>query len=800
MKIKLFTASAAAAVLMLAACTDKVDFTQESLQEAAAAAADDGSIRFGTYMGTNVQTRAGSTGAIDTDKLKTSGYGFGVFAYYTGTSTYDATQYNNADPKKLANFMYNQKVEWKTESTYEGYVNGSGTGASAGAWIYTPIKYWPNEISSTANTADDDQDNDAANNQATGSGDFGGNVSYFAYAPYVDAAISETNVGIVAINGATDLTGTAPSSPSLGTGGQKIGDPIITYVIDPDGNNVDLLWGTAGENGVGVTGAPNVGSNEGTATPNTSSVTTESDYTKKHVENLLKTYRVNTDLTKQKTNGTINFNFKHALAKVGGSSDVANNDDEPTHGLMVILDLDDFKGAEEGGELQTTKTKVTINSVSLTNDFNNDGDASDSENSISETIANQGIFNLATGQWFNATSVSVTKGATTKTGVINHTIYPVNNATTGNATLNPAIAEYYDSNNKNGLYNELGKNINGDSDTKNYDAFFGNSAPFAGQIGVQTSKRLAVYGSEANPLVFIPGTQPALKITVDYFVRTKDANLQKGYSEVRQVISKIIQFNKPVELNKQYNLLMHLGLTSVKFTATVSDWELSTVDDDNDPSTDEVIDLTVVNVPINVAGVASWSVATSANQTFASNVTADQNLGAVTINLSDGTPAYTSTSSNYSNFNVSASSGVTASMNSSGELLVKFDEANNTTADKTGTVTVTYGTSAIDIPVTQSSASAITVATSVSTKIVTLTATNSDTSTDINLTSGGYSVKVYSDSECNTEIKAVDSGTGVLNWTDNGDGTVTFQTAGTYYIKVTINGTTNVTGVSATVS
>lgn len=40
-----------------------------------------------------------------------------------------------------------------------------------------------------------------------------------------------------------------------------------------------------------------------------------------------------------------------------------------------------------------------------------------------------------------------------------------------------------------------------------------------------------------------------------------------------QRITKKLTFTEPVQLNKQYSLLMHLGLTSVKFTATVSDWE-----------------------------------------------------------------------------------------------------------------------------------------------------------------------------------------------------------------------------------
>lgn len=60
-----------------------------------------------------------------------------------------------------------------------------------------------------------------------------------------------------------------------------------------------------------------------------------------------------------------------------------------------------------------------------------------------------------------------------------------------------------------------------------------------------------------------------------------------------------------VALNKKYNLLIHLGLTSVKFEATVSNWDLDstgtgTEDSDGDgtpDSSDKDID---VHVPINV--------------------------------------------------------------------------------------------------------------------------------------------------------------------------------------------------------
>ena len=102
-------------------------------------------VSFITYLqgAGNGNTRAGATGAIDDAKLKTSGYGFGVFGYYTGTTDYAQNT--------VANFMYNQKVEWKQANADAGYATG---------WTYEPVKYWPNDIQ---NGAVDDQNNDSGN-------------------------------------------------------------------------------------------------------------------------------------------------------------------------------------------------------------------------------------------------------------------------------------------------------------------------------------------------------------------------------------------------------------------------------------------------------------------------------------------------------------------------------------------------------------------------------------------------------------------------------------------------------------
>ena len=94
------------------------------------------------------------TRSIVSDNAGLQGVGFGVFAYYTGSSAW-ATAGTTATP----NFMYNQQVQWSEVSppTY--------------AWTYTPVKFWPNDNQPADDTG------------ATGSQEHN-YVSFFAYAPY----------------------------------------------------------------------------------------------------------------------------------------------------------------------------------------------------------------------------------------------------------------------------------------------------------------------------------------------------------------------------------------------------------------------------------------------------------------------------------------------------------------------------------------------------------------------------------------------------------------------------------------
>ena len=172
----------ALAVLALVACTKVENLVPVSELEAATPAVP---MDFGIYM---PQTKAGVAGAMDNAKLQSSG--FGVFAY---------VQAGDYTDNQKPNFMFNQEVTYNDPN-----------------WTYSPVKYWPNQLN----------DDGTTDGQGAWSQD-AQKVSFFAYAPYVEAAGGTS--GIIAM---TD--GSAP------------GDPIVTYRVSDNLNeNVDLVWGVS---------------------------------------------------------------------------------------------------------------------------------------------------------------------------------------------------------------------------------------------------------------------------------------------------------------------------------------------------------------------------------------------------------------------------------------------------------------------------------------------------------------------------------------------------------------------------
>ena len=91
--------------------------------------------------------------------------------------------------------------------------------------------------------------------------------------------------------------------------------------------------------------------------------------------------------------------------------------------------------------------------------------------------------------------------------------------------------------------------------------------------------------NDGDYLTVIPNTQN-IQIEVEYTVKTTDGSLALGYSEVTNtIVSDAFDFT--FKQGFAYNFVLHVGLTSVKFSAEVAAWDSATEQD------------IVVNVPLN---------------------------------------------------------------------------------------------------------------------------------------------------------------------------------------------------------
>ena len=197
----------ATAALVLSACSSEDDIVQGggSLSQLGAS----GALGFDVY--TASATKAGDpVGVMNTEKLKTLGKGFGVFAMYQNGVDYS----QSCTP----NFMFNEHVSWN------------------GGWSYSPLKYWPNE------TTKDSQDPAATSDQTD-------KLSFFAYAPYVGTLTTEGTMVTELPSTTTEAMVASPAETSgiiSFTRKNHAGDPLVEWAVNanPD-QNVDLLWGVA---------------------------------------------------------------------------------------------------------------------------------------------------------------------------------------------------------------------------------------------------------------------------------------------------------------------------------------------------------------------------------------------------------------------------------------------------------------------------------------------------------------------------------------------------------------------------
>lgn len=278
-KLFLFAATAA----MLAGCSD----TEELALNQAQQEVGQGEVSFSVY--TNRATRGGVAGEMTTEALKAEGAGFGVFAYHTNNSFYDS---QNSE----INFMYNQKVTWDD-------VNGK--------WVYSPLKYWPNEFGENAKSNNIDY------------------VTFFAYAPFVNFYPS---TGVAPVAEGQDANQQQWKNITAASRNGDNGDPVIRYMVDTNpSTSVDLLWGVAAdEKFVGL-----------------------ADYTK---PTQLQKNACFIDLSKQKgVNDKINWKFYHALAKLNVQIIAAND--------VVTQDIDPY---EPEGEEVHQATKVYLRWIEFT--------------------------------------------------------------------------------------------------------------------------------------------------------------------------------------------------------------------------------------------------------------------------------------------------------------------------------------------------------------------------------------------------------------------------------------------------
>ena len=561
---KLFLFAAAAVALASCTETDLVGGDNSLAKETTSA------IEFSATTRSAGTTRAGATGTITTENLKTTdgaikSAGFGVYALYTGDTNFDEVV------DRTPNFMWNQQV--KSDGT---------------KWNYTPVKYWPNGNTTADNTY----------NNATGTG--GGKVSFFAYAPYVSTGADEAGI-------------TAVSENNVKT------NPYVSYRLTSGESFVDLLWGTTNGSSETTYDAAQAG---GTVVSTTtgSAITTPI--------NPVAAGTTNINLTKQKIKeGTVNFLFKHALSKIGGGTARANGNPA---GISIMLDIDDLNGGTDD-----TNTKVLVKEIKITTD-------ADGDNTVDadEKVYNDGTLDLATGLW------SLTKS----------------NDKVVSMTTSRTADEYY----------ELNSTIMEPSSAPAKTEEAWTALP----EGVKVTPKSIYKKTDVEGLVFFPGEAPKLRVTVDYIVRTKDTGLANKYTEVEQVVTKVLEM-PTLEMNKVYNLLIHIGLTSVKFTASVADWSDDDGDGTVDPATE--IELKEVWVPANVLAVAAGSATTvniskTADSKFQFEVTG---LGA--------SEEWTATSSDTDVATVTASG--TSDANGKATIVVTTKE--NTGAARTTTITIT---------------------------------------------------------------------------------------------------------------
>ena len=352
-------------------------------------------------------------------------------------------------------------------------------------------------------------------------------VTFFAYAPWTDF---EPTTGEVKGDDHAQKYNIISVNKNNATG-----DPIIKYVVDTDpATSVDLLWGVAAANAAG----------------NYSAIDTT--YNKQGVvkaglpfKNLMKPGNPKED--------KLSFNLKHSLAKVKFTIDYVKDDFTPEGAT-----------AANPAVIDSAQTRIFVRSFAI------DGWATKGALNLNNNVAGQPLWKDFDGvKDLNFDQIIFNDGRKdAKEG-------DVNGAQTNeeNQGLNPLIVENYANMANDPLsFNGKGKNC-----------------------GVTNKPQLLFGGDETKNggyFYVIPrNTNEEVNVTIVYDVETIDPKLAGKLSDgathglsIENVISKeaILGDNKDFEAGKQYLIKIHIGMTSVKIDAVVTDWV---------PTNDENVDL-----------------------------------------------------------------------------------------------------------------------------------------------------------------------------------------------------------------
>lgn len=403
----------------------------------------------------------------------------------------------------------------------------------ANIWKYEPAKYWPNEFGTDATSEDVDY------------------LSFFAYAPYVKFIPSSGAVDVskVVLN-ASDHTGAAMDTQEkvdaeieflqkkniIGTiRNTSTGDPMIKYAVDWNpATSVDLLWGVAAEP-VSYTSI--------------NSLTTTVDKGKPYI-----------NLLKMKNNAKVQFLLCHALAWLNVQIDADFNSEG-------------INGAVHGTNNNFTDghTKIWIRSITF------DGFAAQG----SLNLNNESTTSLGTGGTVGLAKWMDISGA--------------NELETGSVTIYDGRKDGGEGVESNEATSEKPHTLNPQLiQTKQYTgnpyAAGGTLEEGAGHTGVTNTPQNLFESANATDQIYVIPTSEKVNVTIVYDVETADENLATYLSDgltrgssIQNRITKLDVFNAKLEAGKMYTLKLHLGMTDVKFEATVKTWENGGATDSNLP-------------------------------------------------------------------------------------------------------------------------------------------------------------------------------------------------------------------------